>query len=76
MPKLRKPRSPLENTLIEELRKLYGGFMCIADICNELGYKRDAAEIWAQDLTRYQMNGRKIKYRTADVAEKLARSTL
>lgn len=78
MPKVRLCRDPLEDKFREELNEKFKGsdFLTIANLCVALGCSRKTAEIWAADLPKFQFNGNKKKFHTADVAAKLARSVI
>lgn len=81
MPKVRTPNSrPPEarQRLTEELRKLYGGAMTLADVMEALGVKDSGtAKKWvkAEGLEAIEVNGRK-KWLTSDVARALDNSKI
>lgn len=68
MPKLRS-HNPLIEARKQELRREYGGFMTLADICTEFGCKsRETAQKAVQTIPSFTMTGKKV-YDVADVAK-------
>lgn len=69
MPKLKKFKPPAQQAREEELRKRYGGMLCVAEVARELGVVRKTAEKWLSGLTAVNVNGRP-RYKVADIVER------
>ena len=69
MPKLR--RSAREEEIATEMRRFYGGMLCVEDVRKELGAKdRRTAEKFMDGIPPINVNGRK-KWRVGDVAKRI-----
>lgn len=69
MPKLR--RSSREEEIATEMRRFYGGMLCVEDVRRELGAKdRRTAERFMDGVNPINVNGRK-KWRVGDVAKRI-----